>query len=314
MTGDRIGIWLIGAWGRIGTALAAMLPGLQARTISTRGLVTEQPEFGHLDLADWSRFVIGGHEIRKTSTVVEARNLFAGSKIVTPEQLAQWTPAMTEWDRNVRTGTLLNAGRAVEARASTASLKTRGERPSAAVRRIAVDLEEFRAAASLEHLIVVNVASVEPPIATGDDMSCDQLLELLEHRDLSPVTTSVLYAVAALQSGCSYLNWTQSIGPSLPAMNELSRRTATLVMGREGRDELIATGLVFAVSDDERLRSASALLDVVRLCDREKRRGCCGLMAFLSCFFKQPLGNPPADIAAQRALLYDWMREVASAG
>ncbi|HEV7999557.1 MAG TPA: myo-inositol-1-phosphate synthase, partial [Planctomycetaceae bacterium] len=68
MSGGRIGIWLIGAWGRLGTAVAVTLAALQGRTISANGLVTEQPEFARLDLADWSRFVIGGHEIRKTSS------------------------------------------------------------------------------------------------------------------------------------------------------------------------------------------------------------------------------------------------------
>ena len=67
MNGRKIGIWLIGAWGQIGTASAVVLAGLQRRTIATDGFVTQQPEFTGLDLVDWSRFVLGGHEIRKTS-------------------------------------------------------------------------------------------------------------------------------------------------------------------------------------------------------------------------------------------------------
>jgi len=66
MNGRKIGIWLIGAWGQIGTALTVVLAGLHSRTIATGGLVTEQPEFAGLELAEWSRFVLGGHEIRKT--------------------------------------------------------------------------------------------------------------------------------------------------------------------------------------------------------------------------------------------------------
>jgi myo-inositol-1-phosphate synthase len=276
--------------------------------------VTEQPEFAGLDLADWSCFVLGGHEIRKTSLTVEATNLFVKSKSVTAERLAELAPAMSDWDRSVRTGTLLSSGPAIQSRANTATLKTRSERPSAAVQRIAVDLEEFRASAGLEHSIVVNVASVDPAILNCDRLSCGELLESLERSDLSPVPTSALYAVAALQSGYSYVNWTRSTGPNLHALEDLAIEKAALHMGREGRTDLVSIGLLSAAVADERLRPAHGLLDVVRLCEREHRRGRSGLMAFLSCFFKHPLGGRPGDVAAQRALLYDWARQVSSTG
>jgi myo-inositol-1-phosphate synthase len=314
MNGRKIGIWLIGTWGQIGTALAVVLAGLQSRTIATGGLVTEQPEFAGLELAEWSRFVLGGHEIRKTSSTVEARNLFIKSKTVTAERLAALAPTMRNWDRNVRTGTLLNSGPAIESRASTATLKTRSERPSAALQRITVDLEEFRTSAGLDHVIVVNVASVDPGFLNCDRLSWRELLESLERSDLSPVSTSVLYAVAALQSGCSYVNWMQSSGPNLRALEDLAIEKSALHMGQGGRTDLVSIGLLNTAADDDRMRSASALLDVVRLCEREHRRGVSGAMAFLSSFFERPLGNPPDDVAVQRALLYDWARRVSSTG
>jgi myo-inositol-1-phosphate synthase len=317
VSGGKIGIWLIGAWGRVGTSVCVALAGLQGRLISASGLVTEQAEFGHLQLADWSSFVGGGHEIRKTSTTVEARNLFVDSKTaacnsVTAERLAALAPTTTDWDRNIRTGTLLNSGPAIESRASTATLKTRGERPRAALQRIAVDLQEFQRSQGLSHVVVVNVASVEASIADCDRHSSAQLLELLSTSDSSPVSTSGLYAVAALRSGHSYLNWTPSTGPSLSALEELALANRALLMGREGRTDLASIGLLHAADEDEGLRSAKALLDAVRLCEREHRRGAAGLMVFLSGFFQHPLGNGPGDVASQRALLYDWVRQVAS--
>jgi myo-inositol-1-phosphate synthase len=314
MNGRRIGIWLIGAWGQIGTALAVVLAGLQSRTGPTDGFVTEQPEFDRLGLADWSRFVLGGHEIRKTSLTVEARNLFVESKTVTAERLAELMPATSNWDRNVRTGTLLNSGPQIESRANTATLKTRSERPSTALQRITVDLEEFRASAGLDHVIVVNVASVDPRVLNCDRLSCRELLESLERSDPSPVSTSVLYAVAALQSGCSYVNWTRSTGPNLRALEDLAIEKSALHMGQEGRTDLVSIGLLNTAADDDRMRSASALLDVVRLCEREHRRGRSGVMTFLSCFFKHPLVDCAGDVAARRTLLYDWTRQVSSTG
>ena len=96
--------------GQIGAALAVVLAGLQARTGATDGFVTEQPEFAGHNLIDWSRFVLGGHEIRKTSYAVEARSLFAQSKTITAERLAELSPVLSDWDRNVRTGAVAEFG------------------------------------------------------------------------------------------------------------------------------------------------------------------------------------------------------------
>jgi myo-inositol-1-phosphate synthase len=324
VSGRNIGIWLIGAWGRVGTALAVVLAGLQSRSIApdrfvTDGLVTEQPEFAPLALADWTSFVVGGHEIRKTSAAVEARNLFAGARSISDDLLNAIGPSLAAWDRNVRTGTLLNAGPQAESLASAATLKTRGERPATALRRIAVDLDEFRTTAHLDAVIVINVASSEPIASPGSrGLSAQELLQLLEHADRSPVPASVLYAVAALQSGCSYLNFTPSFGSDIPALKELALQTGSLHMGRDGRTDLAAIGLLNSPAPAEDgprrdlLRAARALLDLSRLCEREQRRGQAGLLAPLACFFERPMGDVPVDTPSQVRLLREWVDRVSA--
>jgi myo-inositol-1-phosphate synthase len=323
MNSLKIGIWLIGAGGRVGTALAVLLAGLQSRTLTTErlltGFLTGQPEFAPLDLADWSCFVLGGHEIRKTSSLVEARNLFGGATSVSPELLAQAAPLLQSWDRNVRTGTLLNAGPDIESLASIATLKTRGERPSAALRRLAVDFDEFRRSNALDAVIVINVASAEPPAAAGcRGLSTSELLKLLEHADRSPVPTSTLYAAAALQSKCAYLNFTASLGSDLPAVAELATKAGCLHMGREARGDLASLGLSTTlppVEDGPRrecLQFARTALDVARLTEREQRRGASGMLSQFACFFARPMGDPAEDVVGQLARLKDWFNQVAS--
>jgi myo-inositol-1-phosphate synthase len=108
MSTGRVGIWLIGAWGGVATTVATGLAALQGRLTEPIGLVSELPKFSRLDLADWDRFVIGGHEIRKTSYLVEARSLLAKSRVFSEELLAKAAGALGDFDRNVRTGTLIN--------------------------------------------------------------------------------------------------------------------------------------------------------------------------------------------------------------
>src|ERR1700733_9945462 len=67
MSRHRVGLWLIGAFGGVGTTitlgLAAMARGLADRT----GLVSELPDLKHLALPEPEDFVVGGHDIRRSS-------------------------------------------------------------------------------------------------------------------------------------------------------------------------------------------------------------------------------------------------------
>src|SRR5690606_20155759 len=51
--------------------------------------------------------------------------------------------------------------------------------------------------------------------------------------DLLP--SSSLYALAALREGHTYLNFTPSLGASLPAFQELAERTKALYGGKDGK-------------------------------------------------------------------------------
>ena len=80
-------------------------------------------------------------------------------------------PAATTCDAasaRVRPGTKLGAGPADRPAGRTGATPSRPRRPREAVDRIAADLAAFVEAESIDHLIVLNVASTEPPFALGD--------------------------------------------------------------------------------------------------------------------------------------------------
>lgn len=304
MKDGRFGIWLIGAWGSVATKSTASLVALQNDLRLTPTLMSEEPRFARLDLADWTCFqAIGGHEIRRTSFLVEAKHAFAESRAFTPELFARIAPALDAFDKNVRTGTLINVGHNVESRATTAALKTRGERSCVAINRIAADLAEFAVVHSLQHVIVVNVASADPAMALDTDRSVigRSWLELshdLDRADRSPVPASTLYAIAALKSGCSYINFATSVGSDLPALRELALAMGRLHMGRNGKQ-------------DKNVSPEGAVLDVVRFCEREHRRRKTGLMTHLSAFFQQPMRTELSECARQPDYLERWSAEIA---
>jgi len=232
---ETIGIWLIGAWGGVSTSVAVGLAALQAGLTDQTGLVTTLPPFDSLGLADWSRFVIGGHEIRETNYLEEAGRLHEQSGVFRPKVLEGTAERLRRFDRQVRPGTLTNAGPGIEALASRQVKALADQSPIAAVQRLRHDIEQFRESLELDHVIVVNLASTEPRQTGHVPSDWTELWHLLESSDRSPLPASSLYAIAAMQAGCSYINFTPSLGADLPALKELAERQGVLHAGRDGK-------------------------------------------------------------------------------
>lgn len=236
MAKPTIGIWFIGALGGIATTVSVGLASLRKKLADEAGLVSALPRFQNLNLADWTAFTVGGHEIRETTYSAEAQQLREKSGVFSPAQLQEVQPDLDEFHRNVRPGTLINVGRTIESLAGGTVLKTRGERPASALERISADLSEFRRQHKLAHVIVVNVSSTEPPLNDeARKFTWKALAQKLDRDAESPVPASSIYAVAAMQSGCDYVNFTPSAGSDLPALEELAIEKGVLHVGRDGK-------------------------------------------------------------------------------
>ncbi|NBY03040.1 MAG: myo-inositol-1-phosphate synthase, partial [Planctomycetes bacterium] len=81
MAKKKVGLWLIGACGGVGTTAALGLAAIRNKLSDTTSLVTELPLFESLKLDALDSFVVGGHEIRKGSFVDTARELHLKARI-----------------------------------------------------------------------------------------------------------------------------------------------------------------------------------------------------------------------------------------
>jgi myo-inositol-1-phosphate synthase len=235
MTVDRVGLWLVGAFGGVGTTitlgLAAMVRGLVEKT----GLVTELPLFHGLPLPELGSFVIGGHDIRATSFGESAEEFRRNSGVFAPEWIAACQAELEEASKQVRPGTLFGAGRAIRGLGDWAQSGSR-ETARQAVDRIAADMAAFIHSESIDHLIVLNVASTEPPFVPGDiHESYASLRIALEKGGPDVLPASSLYALAALEGGHTYINFTPSLGASIPALFEQARSSGSLYAGKDGK-------------------------------------------------------------------------------
>ncbi len=233
MASPRFGIWLIGARGGVATSTIVGLSALRRQLTPETGLVTALPAFADLSLANWEEFVVGGHEIRPSTLAVEAEQLHQQSRVFNPQTLAACREDFDLIDENIRPGVLWNVGETIRALATETTAENLGPRES--IQRIQTDLAEFRQANHLTSVVVVNLASTEPPLDSSHWPASKQALdEQLDATDC-PLPASCLYAIAALELGMPYVNFTPSLGATPAGINELAREHSTCHAGRDAK-------------------------------------------------------------------------------
>lgn len=400
MSRRKVGVWLVGAWGGVATTVVVGLLALKRGLTGTTGLVTARPPFDDLDLLQWDEIVLGGHEIRETSYATEAVALHRHSNVFAEEVLPQLTEEFADIDARIRPGTLHRVGPTITALAGPKARALAGESAGQTVARLTADLQEFQAQHRLDRVIVVNVASTEPPPDESlRQLRWEEIARLLETHEPCPLPASSLYAIAALRCRCAFVNFTPSVGTDLPALCEYALSQGVLHAGRDGKtgETLMKSVLapMFAarnlrvmswvghnifgnldgkVLDDpankankvrskdhllteilgykpqtlvsieyieslgdwktawdhihfqgflgtpmvlqfiwqgcDSLLAAPLVIDLVRLTEREARRGRSGIMGHLASFFKSPMGCDEPAFAAQYQQLLHWAETV----
>ncbi|MFH1920575.1 MAG: inositol-3-phosphate synthase [Planctomycetota bacterium] len=237
MAQNGIGIWLIGAKGGVAATTLVGLAALKRGLVDESALVSGLGQFRGLGLAGWNDFTAAGHEIRDVRLADEAMRLATTSRAIDPALIRECEPELREIDGRVRLGTIHKSGRTIEQLADAGV--PRQESPREAVQRVQEDMSRFASTAKLDHLIVVNVASTEPQVDPASVpptwAELDPLLDRPHLHQECPLPASSLYAIAALDLGYSYLNFTPSLGSAPAAIDELARARNTRHMGCDGK-------------------------------------------------------------------------------
>ncbi len=237
MARRKIGIWIIGAKGGVASTVTVGLIALKKGLAPNHGLVTQLPQFAGLDLAGFGDFTLGGHEIRDVSLFDEAMQMVRVSRAIDGDLVAKCKPELDKIDKNIKPGTLFNVGATIDKLASDDLRKSKAkETPRAAIDRVQADLKEFQQKNDLDQVVVINLASTEPPV--------DEALLPARWKDLAKtldkpkkclLAASSLYAIAALELGLPYINFTPSLGSAAPALQELAIEKDTCHMGHDGK-------------------------------------------------------------------------------
>jgi len=235
MSERRVGLWMIGGCGGVGTTVALGLAALKRGLIDTTSMVTALPQFDGLDLDAPADFVLGGHEVRRTNYKQAVQELQQRSNVFDRGIVDPCLDELAEWSANIRPGTVLNAGSTISKMADLPEAHHVAT-PRAGFERIKEDLLGFKERNQLDQVLVLNVASTEPPFELGEvHNSLDRLVPALEKTGVTLLPPSALYAGAALELGLPYINFTPSLGASFPALSELAIKRKAVYGGKDGK-------------------------------------------------------------------------------
>lgn len=232
---ERYGLWLIGARGGVATTAILGLEAIRRGLSAPLGLIGHMPPYDQIGLSGLDAWVVGGHEIRTGSLEASARELHEGSGLFAPEMLAQCRNWLRACDRNIVPGTVAGCGPTIEAMATENAACARRS-PAAWVEQLADDIRSFARRNRLARVVVLNVSSTEPPFRIARiHQSWSVLKNALYGKAAARMPASSLYALAAIEAGAAYINFTPSVGIDLPALRERANERGTSYMGADGK-------------------------------------------------------------------------------
>lgn len=242
MKKNKLGVWLIGAYGAVSTCTILGALALKKGLIHSTGMVTGTEPFDKLELVSPEEMVFGGWDIRSGSLLETAELLSRRDGIIAPHLLKELTEDLKAIQEDILPGTSLNSGVFAQTLHKDAPLEKKS--PLEEITRIQEDLRAFQASHSLERVVVVNLAStLSSPDFIEDLIDLSQFKKALQEG--APMPSSVLYAYGALDLAMGYLNFTPSPGSEIPALQELALLRKVPHMGKDGKtgETLIKTVL-----------------------------------------------------------------------
>ncbi|MDF1660822.1 MAG: inositol-3-phosphate synthase [Planctomycetota bacterium] len=230
----RLGVWIIGALGDVATTsmvgAAAIARGLRGTT----GLVSELEEIRKLPLTPLSGFVFGGHDVRTGNPWETALRLENELRCFGMPLLEQIQDSLEEIAPRIRPGIIQGASGLMQSMLSH-DVASRQESVEQAVERVRKDLRDFAEQEDLESIVVIHLTSTEPSRPWNPSFdSLSQLRQAISSNDQT-IPASVLYAFAAFEESASFVNFTPSLGSSIPALQELAKEKAVCHAGKDGK-------------------------------------------------------------------------------
>lgn len=230
----KIGVWIVGALGSISVTVIVGALAARKGMLDNSGMVTATTDFGGLDLVPVEALEFGGCDVRTGSLVDSAVQLCRDAGGIDPGIVQSLEKDLESIEQHISSGTILNSGEAIGRLARTQAANRMSVREE--IDHIVKQLNEFKLSNQFQDVVVVNLASTEPPLELKD---CHEKISTFEdcvdRNNRGVLRASTIYSYAAIQAHCPYINFTPSNGALFPAIVKLAERNGVPVMGNDGK-------------------------------------------------------------------------------
>ena len=230
----RVGACLIGALGSISVTAIVGALAIKKSLCDSAGMATFSGPFENLDLVSLEELEFFGFDIREEKLRSVADSLADQQNGLNPKILGSLETDLGMVESNIVPGFVMNCGEAINQLCSFDEDNNISLRQI--IERIQLQIEKFRQTMGLDDVVVVNLASTEPPILIQEcHQSLNSLEKAIDENLVEAFRASSLYAYSAIKTNCPYVNFTPSNGALFPAMVELAKANRVPVMGDDGK-------------------------------------------------------------------------------
>ena len=228
----KCGIMFIGLCGHLSTTAMAGAMALKKGLCPPIGLVSETEKFKPIAFTDFSEMVFGGWDIRPCHNSGSALKDIGIDDF---NALADMVKDLEAIQSGTFPGVILNAGKAIET-ISEGQNVFKAETVSQAIDKVTDDIKNFRLENNVEQLVVINLASTEPPVADPEQLSnLSAITDLINDNRIELIRPSLIYAIAAIKSKAAYINFTPSEAGLCGGLVELAEKYRVPIMGSDGK-------------------------------------------------------------------------------
>lgn len=230
MATKKVGVWLVGALGQVGTCLMLGCEALVRGWYPPLGLVTELQEFEALHLLPLQNLVFGGYEVRSVTLEASAQEIYEKSGSLSYELCHKLRDWMQEQNTRIQRGYAIRKEGVATLWSSTLPSYSSLE----IVEKVSQDLYTFQKNHDLETVIMVNIASTERPFHLPENL---QTISDFDHylQSGGEIPISSLYAYGALKQGFPYINFTPSTGVNLTPLLAFAQEKNIPISGQDGK-------------------------------------------------------------------------------
>lgn len=227
MSKRKLGIAIIGIGGAVGTTIVAGIELLKKNLIETSGLPLAELNADLVkDLSPYEQIVCRGWDLHGENLASAAEQ----HDVLTHKQFI----AVSEVLRKIKPWRASGNDRFLSNIEGENKLSESSHRET--IEKIRTDLREFRSRENCDETVVINLASTEKLVESGNEVfnSIGSFENALDENsaDISP---AMLYAYAAIYEKIPYGNFTPSVSADIPALIEFAEKNKVPIAGKDGK-------------------------------------------------------------------------------